>query len=133
MSACSSGEPTTASPSTRSIARRLIASAPDVLGERLERRADARVVAADKGQQPLAAALDVEHGLGVGQHDVGAGDPLRAPCLAIAARPRQRRAVGLRRVGCGQHERGRLTLARARSRSTAPGSANCAPPRPSTK
>src|SRR6185503_15519762 len=55
-----------------------------------------------------AAALDVDDGLGAGEDDVGARDPLGLAVLRIALGPRQRGAVGLGRVGRGEHDRGRL-------------------------
>ena len=73
-------------------------------------------------------------GLAAEQDDVRAGDARGA--RAGPLRPRQRRAVRLRRVGGGEHERLGSSSSRgrsSRSRSTAPPSANCAPPRPSTK
>src|SRR5918999_2734814 len=59
--------------------------------QRLERRPDALVLAVDEHLQALAAALDVEHGLGAGEDDVGAG--LARGTAAAAGRP----AAGLAR------------------------------------
>src|SRR4051794_20704632 len=70
----------------------------DERGERLERRRHPRVAGLDEELQAAAAALDVDDRLGGGEDDVGTGDALGLAVLAIALRPRQRRAVGLRRV-----------------------------------
>src|SRR5437763_7552569 len=58
----------------------------------------------------FAAALDVQRRLGVERNDVGARHARGAPSalLALLVRalgPRQRRAVGVSRVGRGEHER----------------------------
>ena len=64
-----------------------------------------------------AAALDEERGLAAEQDDVRTGDPgRRAPA---ALRPRQRRSVGLRGIGGGEHERVRL-VALARTQFAQP-------------
>src|SRR3954467_6814779 len=54
-------------------AQPLDAPAVDGVGERGGGVAEPRVVRLDEHLEPLAAALDVEHGLGAGEHDVGAG------------------------------------------------------------
>src|SRR4051812_18443244 len=47
----------------------------DERGERFEARQHARVVGLGQDEDPAAAALDVDHGLAAGQHDVRAGGP----------------------------------------------------------
>ena len=101
----------------------------------VERRAHARVVGVDEDRQAAAAALDVEDRLGAGEDDVGAGDPLGLAVLACrasaTAAPRRRAGPGRsRRARSAASPRPRRPRAAARPR---PGSANCAPPRPSTK
>ena len=72
-------------------------------------------------------------------HHVGAGDALQRQAIRVlVARPGQRRAIRLGGIGGGQDadRRGRPrhpASRSARSRSTAPGSANWAAPSPSTK
>ena len=73
--------------------------------------------ALDEHRDALAAALDVEHGLGAGEDDVGARHALRAARLVVALGPRQRRAVGLRRIGGGQHDRRRLLVGALRAQA----------------
>ena len=73
------------------------------VGERDERRPQPRVVGIAERHQRAAAPLDVERGVAAEQDDVRAGDPGRA--RARSPRPRQRRAVRLRRVGRGEDER----------------------------
>ena len=88
-----------------------------------------------EGDQVVAAAVEPHQRPGRRQHDQRAGAPGGA---AGRVRPGQRGAVGLGRIGGGQHERlpcrspGRHAAGSraARSRSTAPGSANCAAPSP---
>ena len=89
----STGEPTIGSPSKRSSASRLSRPAPHVLGERLERLAQPRLVRLAERDEPLAAALDVEHRLGVEQHDVRARHARRP----AAAGPRRAAATAARR------------------------------------
>src|SRR5207244_3624350 len=79
-------------------------------GERLEAGPHARVVGFGQYEDAAATALDVEDGLAAGEHDVGAGSALGALRLALALGPRQRGAVGLGRVGRGEHDRRRLLL-----------------------
>src|SRR5919206_2345208 len=88
------------------------AVAGDELYEGGEGRAQARVARLDERGDALAAALDVEHWLVGGQHDVGAPRALGPALVAVllALRPGQRRAVGLRRVGGGEHERRALVV-----------------------
>src|SRR5215213_622850 len=96
-----------------------------VVGERLQRGADAGVVGGNERLQRSATALEVEDRLGAGEHDKGAGRARGAAAgagrLALAPGPRQRRAVRLRRVGRGEHERlrllGRLLRAQALDRT----------------
>ena len=83
-------------------------------GERLERR---------------PAALEVEGGDAVDQDDVGAGRPLERPPVGLAAaRPGERRAVRVGRVGGGEEvdraggrRIGRLARPRAAGRARRPG------------
>ena len=124
----------TGSPSKRSTASRFAPPARDVLDERRERRAEPVLLRLAQRHERAAAALDEERRLAAEQHDVRARDP--GGTGARPLRPRQRRAVGLRGIGGGEHERlGLLAVGgrSSRSRSTAPPSANCAPPSPSTK
>ena len=90
------------------------------------------VVRVDEHLQALAAALDEQHGLGAGQHDVGAGLAGGAARGAPATSAPRRRAARdrWRRARAAARRRRRAARAGARPR---PGSANCAPPRPSTK
>ena len=98
-SASSHVEPTTGSPSTRSSASRLMrprrtASASAAMAPARGARRSAR-----QDLQALAAALDVEHRLGAGEHDVGAGlRAARRPAASSrsrpAAAPRRRAAPG---------------------------------------
>ena len=81
----------------------LAAAALHVRDERLERRSQPRLVGLAQRHERAAAALDEERGLAAEQDDVRAGDAGRARSGAL--RPRQRRAVGLGRVGGGEHER----------------------------
>ena len=93
-----------------------------------------------QGQQAATAALDVQRRLprrpGPRRH------PARAPAAggptSASRGHEQGGAIRLGRIGGGQeHDLGAPSPGRssraARSRSTAPGSANCAAPRPSTK
>ena len=117
MSVSSRPEPITGSPSTRSIAElrdQPLAGRVGELGDRLDQRLALEL---DQAQDALAAALDVEDRLAVAQQDVGAGGA-RAPAgrpSRLALRPRQRGAVGLGRVGGGEHQ----VLARPRCGSAA--------------
>ena len=100
--------------------------------ERGDRRPQPLGVGLAQREQRAAAALDVERRLAAEQHDVRARDAGRTGGGPL--RPRQDAAVGLRRIGGREHERLVVAASRSsRSRSTAPGSANCAPPSPSTK
>ena len=101
---------------------------------------DGRVVGRRERLERGAAALQVQGRDPVDEHDVGPGRALERTAVGLAAaRPRQGGAVRVRRVGGGQEVDGRLARvgrparATARSRSSAPASANCAAPRPSTK
>ncbi len=98
----------------RDPAERAVAHGPGQgLGARLER---GQVLG--PGQQRLAAALDVQHEFAVEQHHDRArlpAGPVPGRGLLRTGRPRQRRAVRLRRVGRGEHHRppGLLVAARA--------------------
>ena len=105
--------------------RRPATAGSSAAGERLERG---------------PAALEVERRDPVDEHDVRAGRPLERPPVGLAAaRPGQRGAVRVGRIGGGEQVDRRLAAAArrgsrtARSRSSAPASANWAAPRPSTK
>ena len=78
-----------------------------MLGQRLQRQLEALptnlIVAVDERLQALAAALEVEHRLTADEHDLGTGDAGRA-LGALALGPRQRGAVGLRRIDRAQHD-----------------------------
>jgi hypothetical protein len=77
-----------------------------VLDERRERGAEPGLLGIPKRDERAPAALDEERRLAAEEHDVGAGDPRGAGARAL--RPRERGAVGLRRVGRRKDERGRL-------------------------
>ena len=115
----SQGEPTTGSPSTRSSESFLIRPRWTCSASAAKAGSQARVVLLDERDDALAAALDVEHRLGADEHDVRARHA-RGPAalLVVALGPRQRRAVGLGRVGRGEHERRRrLVVARLRAQA----------------
>ena len=106
------------------------------IGQRLERGPQPAVVRVAQRHQALAAALDVEHRLGVERHHVGPGHARGPPRLVVVALgPGQGCAVRVGGIGHGEHQRAPASRRSAwlRSRSIAAGSANCAPPRPSTK
>ncbi len=75
---------------------------PDVGDERGECRSQPLVVGIAERDERPAAALDEERRLAVEEHDPGSGNA----CCASAGtpRPRQRRAVRLRRIGRSEHE-----------------------------
>ena len=75
----------------------------DGVGERGGGVAEAGVVGVDEDLQALAAALNVDHGLGAGQHHVGAR--VAGGGAGVALRPAQDGAVGLGGVGGGEHDR----------------------------
>ena len=84
-------------------------------------------------KEAVTTALEVGEQCTTGQHHERARRTSRPP---LDLRPRQRRAVGLGRVGGGEHDRRAVAAQRSRSarrRSTAPGRANCAAPSPATK
>src|SRR3954454_20672752 len=87
----------------------------DERGEGFEARQHARVAGVSEHEDPAAATLDIDHRLAAGQHDMRAGGPLRALGLALALGPGKGRAVGLRGVGGGQHNRRRLLLVALRA------------------
>ena len=79
--------------------------------ERRERRAQPELVRIAQRDERAPAALDVEHRLAAERDDIGAGDTCGARSRAL--RPRQRSAVGLRRIGRREHERVALLVALA--------------------
>ncbi len=87
--------------------------------------------------QPAPSTLHVEHGPIGDAHQIGAGHPRGTALLTLAFGPRQGGSVGLGGVGGRDHPgaspRCSAPSGFARSRSTAPGSANWAPPIPSMK
>ena len=115
----------------------LRAARAHVRDERLDRRPEPLGIRVAQRDERAAAALDEQRRLAVEQDDPGARDP-SSPRTG-PPRPRHRGAVRLRGIGRGEHERvaeprsSRRSARSSRSRSTAPGSANCAPPSPSTK
>ena len=83
-----------------------------MLDERRERGREPRLFGLAQRHERAPAALDEQRGLAAEQDDLCARDACGA--RAGALRPRQRRAVRLCRIGCGEHERlGLLVLARA--------------------
>jgi signal transduction histidine kinase len=82
------------------------ASALHVGDEGGERDAQPLLLRLTQRNERAAAALDEERRLAAEQDDVRAGDARRPSACAL--RPRQRRAVRLRRIGGGEHERLRL-------------------------
>ena len=75
----------------------------NVLDQRSDRGAQPLLVRLAQRDERAAAALDVEGGLPTEEHDLRPRHAGGAcPC---SLRPRQRRAVRLRRIGCGEHER----------------------------
>ena len=111
--------------------------APHGLGQRLQRGSQpAPRPRLAQRHQALAAALDVEHRLGVERDHVRAGHA-RGP--ARSSRRRASATAAWRRRGWPGRSRpapaapAGSSVRIVRSRSTAAGSANCAPPRPSTK
>ena len=65
----------------------------------------------DEGDQPTAAALDVQHGLILHHHHIGPSDACwtAAMLLILPARPRERGTVRLCRVGGGEHQGARAS------------------------
>ena len=124
----------TGSPSKRSTARRCPRLRLHVVDEGRERESQPLLVRLSERDDRAAAPLDEERGLAAEEHDVGAGDA--GGPTARPLRPRQRRSVRLRWIRRGEQASAsgspHSDAARA-SRSTAPPSANWAPPRPSTK
>ena len=136
--AAATGESKTASPSARSTESDAEGAVADGEGEGVDGGSeDGRVVGI--GQQRPAAPLDVQDEVAVDQHDHGAG--LAAGPVASRTSPGrsgQGRAAPYGLAGSAAASTwvsGGSTAARssARIRSTAPGSANWAPPSPSTK
>src|SRR6202011_5585384 len=88
----------------RDAAERALADGPgEGLGARLKR---GRVLG--PGQQRLAASLDVQDQIAAEEHHDRArlaSWPVRGRRLLWAGWPRQRRTVGLRRIGGGEHNR----------------------------
>jgi hypothetical protein len=84
----------------------LRATAPHMRDESRERRPQPRLVGIQQRNERTAAALDVQHRLTAQQHNVCASDT-RGPG-ARALRPRQRSAIGLRRISGGKNLRRRL-------------------------
>ncbi len=73
--------------------------------------AHVRVAGCGQGDQAAAPALEVERRGAVHEGDVRAGRALeREPLVSLAARPRQRGTVRLRRVRGGQQARRRLVV-----------------------
>ena len=101
---CSSRpEPITGSPSTRSIASFGTTFSRAAVGELGDRLDQLLALELDQADDALAAALDVDDRVAVAQQHVGARGARRPPALG-PLRPRQRRAVGLRRVGGGEQQ-----------------------------
>ena len=98
----------TGRPSKRSTASRFGSPRADVLDQRGDRRTQPFLVRLAQRHERPAAALDEERGLAAEQHDLRPGHAGGA--RAGSLRPRQRRAVGLRRIGGGEHERLRVVL-----------------------
>ena len=92
-------------------------AAPDGVGERRDGRAEPLVVVGHEHLQALAAALDVEHRLGAGQHDVGAGLARRGARRRSGLRPLQRGAVRLRGVGGGEDDGRRRVVVALRAQA----------------
>ena len=103
------------------------------LGDSVGEGADARVEQAliERDQSP-AALLDEHRGAALDQGEPGAGGAGR---FAGRLGPGSGHAKRVGGIGGGEHHRfgPRIGVAQIRSRSTAAGSANWAPPRPSTK
>jgi hypothetical protein len=78
-------------------------SAPDMRDEGVESRAKPLGIGLSKWDERSPAALHEEHRLAAEQDDPCAGNPRSTS--AGASRPRNRGAVWLRRIGCGEHER----------------------------
>ena len=97
--------PPTGRPSTfLTTSSRMRPSATSAPSARAAATPAAGVVGRGQGLDRGAAALEVEDGEAVDEHGVGAGRPLDRPAVAVVAtRPRQRRAVGLGRVGGREH------------------------------
>ena len=116
-SSCSSyGEPTTGSPLTRSSASRRTRprwTASTSASSAGAMRASSSV---DEDLQALAAALDVEHRLGAGEHDVGAG-ACGPGSGSLALRPLEHGAVGLGGIGGGEHDRRRRVVVALRAQA----------------
>ena len=126
----------TGSPSKRSTASRFARPRLHVLDQRGQGRPQPLVLGIAQRHDRLAAALDEQRGQAAEQNDVRAGDAGRTRARPL--RPRQRGAVGLGRVGRGEHERIHALVAQAPAGARAaarppPPRANCAPPSPSTK
>ena len=98
-----------------------------------ERRAEPVAVGVAERQQRPAAALDVEHGLTAEEDDVRAGDACGPRARRASATAGRRRTAVPDRRPRGRAARRRRASRSSLSRSTAPGSANWAPPSPSTK
>ena len=145
-----SGDESTDSPSARCDREPAQSPVPDGQRERVDGCLQRVVARGGPGQQRLAAPLDVEDELTLHEDDERAGLAARLVSrrdLAGALRPRQGRTVRVRRVGGGEDQGPRATRrtappepldgacpgAKARSRSTAPATANWAAPNPSTK
>ena len=116
------------------------ASIGDQAGEGARgRERDVGIVGRGQGLERGSATLQVDCRQAVDQDDVGARGPLERPPVGLAAaRPRQRGAVRVGRIGGRQQVDGagrrRSAASRtARNRSSAPARANWAAPRPSTK
>ena len=91
-------------PSVEPLDREALAREPPrVVDERRQRHPQPLVVGIAQRHERPAAALDEQGGPAAEQDDVGAGDASRA--CARPLRPRQRGAVGLRRIGGREHER----------------------------
>ena len=133
-----SGVSRTAAPSARSTSSGRARPAARRGGQRLDRRLEQRrIVAVATAASCRRARRRARAARRPARRPRPPCGPADARLGGAALRPGQRGAERVGRVGRRQHRRARCrrggSASSARSRSTAPGSANCAPPSPSTK